>query len=124
MAKDDYFVIVYKVLVYLYAVLKRKIVFDVSKFEKSIGFKDISEEYFYDILKMMTDDGYITGLHFTKTYGNQYILITDLDNMKITSKGIEYLQDNPKMQGVKEFLVNNADTFVSIIMMVYQSTLQ
>lgn len=33
MAKDDYHVIVYKVLLYLYAVLKRKIVFDKISFD-------------------------------------------------------------------------------------------
>nr|DAM88885.1 MAG TPA: hypothetical protein [Caudoviricetes sp.] len=33
MAKDDYNVIVFKILTYLYAVLKRETVFDISKFK-------------------------------------------------------------------------------------------
>ncbi len=46
MAKDDYDIIVYRVLVYLYACLKRRILFDEAIFRATVR-KDIeSEEYF------------------------------------------------------------------------------
>lgn len=57
MTKDDYDVIVYRVLVYYYACLKRKIIFDKAGFNAAVK-KDIeSDEYFYDVLRMMQDEG-------------------------------------------------------------------
>lgn len=37
MAKDDCYVIVYKMLLYFYAVLKRKVVFNELTFNKAVG---------------------------------------------------------------------------------------
>ncbi len=50
MAKDDYDTIVYKILLYLYACLKRKIVFDRTTFFKAIDKDAICDEYLADIL--------------------------------------------------------------------------
>ncbi len=93
-AKDDYDVIVFKVLLYYYAVLKRKILFEKITFDKVIGINDISEEYFIEVLLMMQEDGYIKNLVVKKAWGGDYILLSDFDEIKITSKGIEYLKEN------------------------------
>ena len=45
MAKDDYDVIVFKILLYFYGCLKHDIKFEQVTFEKTVGMKDISEEY-------------------------------------------------------------------------------
>lgn len=45
MAKDDYDVIVYKVLVYYYACLKRRITFDKKVFEETV-MKGLNQSYF------------------------------------------------------------------------------
>ena len=45
MAKDDYYVVAFKILSYLYAVLKSKEVFTQQKYDKAIGKKNIDEEY-------------------------------------------------------------------------------
>lgn len=119
MAKDDYFVIVYKVLTYLYAVLKRKILFNNKEFEQSILKNRIDEDYFICILKMMQDDELIEGLSFLNAWGNEVILINDIDNIRITSKGIEYLSDNSKMNQVKKNLLESADIFASLIKLVF-----
>lgn len=102
MAKDDYDVIVFKVLLYYYAVLKRKILFEKVTFEKGIGINDISEEYFVEVLLMMQDDGFIKNIVVKKAWGGDYILLSDFDDIKITSKGIDYLKENAKMQKIKE----------------------
>lgn len=120
MAKDDYFVIVYKILLYLYAVFKRKVVFDEKDLKLSIIKKDeINEDYLIDILKMMQEDGLIKGLVFKNAWGSSILLINDLADMRITSQGIDYLQNNSKMQKVKDFLIESIDIFASLINIVF-----
>lgn len=115
MAKDDYDTIVFKILLYLYAVLKRKITFDEQAFYHAIGFKNIDNDYFINILYMMHEDGLIDGIVLKKAWGNTYILCSDLIDMTITSNGIHYLNDNKKMNKIKEYLLSNVDTIASLI---------
>lgn len=115
MAKDDYDTIVFKVLLYLYAVLKRKITFDEQTFYHATGYKYINEDYFITVLYMMSQERLINNLVFTKAWGNVCILCNDLCNMEITVEGIHYLIDNKKMNRVKEYLLSNVDTIASLI---------
>ena len=87
MADDDYFVMVYKLLIYFYGCLKRKIVFSNKKFEMMIK-SWVCGEYFEDILKMMSDEGYITGYTQLKVWGGE-ITTNGYDNIKITQKGLQ-----------------------------------
>jgi len=118
MAKDDYNVIVYKVLLYLYAIFKRKIPFDETEFKKSILKSGISEDYLIEVLKLMQDEELIKGLKFISAWGCELLLINEIRNAKITAKGIEYLTENSRMQKVKEFLIENVDIFASLIKLV------
>lgn len=101
MAKDDYFVLVYKLLEILYTVLKSgKAVTNDELKELSDG---IPLSYWEYILKALSKEGYVTGVVEIKSLsGNSIKLI----NLQITPKGIEYLQDNSKMQKAKEFVKN------------------
>lgn len=54
MAKDDYDHIVFKILVYLYGVLKRKYVFNEVEFLATVG--DIDSDYLTDILYMIREE--------------------------------------------------------------------
>jgi len=95
MAKDDYYVIVYKVLIYLYAVLKRKKVFDESEFKMIILKGRINEDYFISILELMQEDELITGLNFKKVWGNEVILVNDISDMKMSKTSFyKYISDN------------------------------
>lgn len=76
MARDDYYVIVYKILSYLYQCLK-------------LG-KKIDEEY-------------ISNVQYDRTWCGE-IIISNLDQAQITPKGIEYLDDNSLMEKAKKFL--------------------
>ena len=117
MAKDDYFVIVYKVLLYLYACFKRKTVFDTQVFLKSIKV-EVSEAYFDDILKMMQTEGYIEGFKYKKAWGGDVIRISEYEELEITQKGIEFLEDNSKMRKVKGFLLESVDIVAKLINIV------
>ena len=120
MAKDDYSVLVFRILTYFYGCLKRVTSFDEDVFKKAIGADTVPEGYIIDILRMMEDDGLITGLTFIKAWGNEYILISEIKEISITSKGIEYIQDNKKMKKIKEKIMENtADIITALIKLVF-----
>lgn len=102
MAKDDYDYVVFKILTYLYACMKRKSSFTESVFRQSIITEKVSEEYMCDILKAMTDESLIEGIVFTKAWGNTYIIVSDLSDIRITSEGVRYVINNDKMKIIKQ----------------------
>ena len=81
MAKDDYDVIVFKILTYLYALLKGKEIFDQAKYDKAISKKDINEEYLLRVYKMMSDEGLIEELAFKRAWGQDLIALFDESDM-------------------------------------------
>ena len=113
MAKDDYNVLVYKILVYLYACFKRRIVFDRKVFMKTIG--RVNEDYLADVLRLMKTQGLIDGYSCTKAWSGTYIMTSDFEDLEITAEGINYLQENDRMHKVGEFLVENADAIAGLI---------
>lgn len=118
MAKDDYDTIVFKILVCLYAILKRKIVFDEERFYQMVGYKYIKEGYFLNILYFMKQENLIDGIAISKSWGNEYILCSDLSDMFITPQGIHYLEENNKMNKIKEYFIENVDIISSLLMKV------
>lgn len=114
MAKDDYDVIVYRVLVYYYACLKRKIMFDAAVFDASVK-KDIeSDAYFFDVLRMMQNEGLIEGLDFANAWGGDIILISELSDARITADGIHYLKENSSMRRVADMLKTSVDIIANL----------
>lgn len=109
MAKDDYHVIVYRILVYLYACMKRKIMFEETTFEAAVRKYVVSDEYFADILRMMQEEDLIKGLLFVPAWGGNVILASDMDEARITAKGIRYLEENDKMKTIGEKLKESID---------------
>lgn len=79
MAKDDYDVLVYKITLYYYGVLKREIAYTDVSFKAAIKYKDISEEYLSDVIYMMQEDGYISGMAFVRIVPEQARYFTRID---------------------------------------------
>lgn len=119
MAKDDYNIITYKVLAYLYGIFKRKITYDHDVFSKLISLDEINEQYFSDILRNLQMEGYIQGVSFTKAWDNEFILISDYSDMIITHKGIQYLSENNSMKQIKEILINSVELIGSLIKIIF-----
>lgn len=115
MAKDDYDVIVFKILTYLYAVLKGKEVFTKDKYYLAIGKKNIDEQYLHRIYKLMSDEGLVDELAFTRAWGSVVIPLFSESDMMITAKGIHYLEENDKMKAAGRFLSDKADIIISLI---------
>ena len=100
MAKDDYFVMVYRILTYLYECFKQGERPDTCVFgPDALG---INSGYWGNIMESLLSEGYIKGICVVPHMGGGFgIKILEL---RITQKGIEFLQDNSKMAKVKEFL--------------------
>ena len=113
-AKDDYDVVVFKLLVYFYACLKRVTVFKQAEFDLITKKAGVDERYLLDILRMMQDEG----LAFTKAWGEELILLGNVSDAKITAEGIHYLQDNGRMKKVLAFLIDKADTIIGLVKLV------
>lgn len=108
MSKDDYYVIVYKILAYLYVQLKKgesvegeMLMYDGDLFQ-------INRTYWVYIFENLSKDGYITGLS-NITVGNGYYLKEQFPNCKITPKGIDYLCENSLAEKAKQFLKDIKD---------------
>lgn len=119
MAKDDYYVIVYKILLYYYACLKRKIFFDEFTLNKILEKNNINEEYLIEILYMMKKENLIDNVTVIKAWGNSLILTSELKDIKITSTGINYLEENNKLKKVKDFLLSKIDIVSELIKLVF-----
>ena len=118
MAKDWYGVVVYKILLYLYACLKRRILFDKAVFRKAIGGEAVNEEYLVNIFRMMQEGGLIEGGVFTHAWGDTYILTSEESDFRITAAGIEYLEENDKMKKIGHFLMDRMDFIAGLISLV------
>lgn len=62
----------------------------------------IPEGHLLDILSDLLDEGYVKGFKILETKTGRCIL--SLEDIGITMRGIEYLQDNSKMKKVHEAL--------------------
>ena len=105
LAKDDYHVIAYQILSYLYQQLKSGAPVDEQMLSAEALF-GINEKYRGYILKNLLNDGYITGILVKESKyinGQTNLHFLNLDECEITPKGIEYLTDNSFLNTAKEF---------------------
>ena len=101
MAKDDYYVIVYQILAYLYQCLKEGKDIDPENLKPKKLF-NINERYWLYILEHMQNEGLIEGFEKRQYINDQ--IVYEVENIQITPAGIGYLLDNSFIQKAKEFL--------------------
>lgn len=97
MAKDDMFVIMYKILAYLYACMKQGKKPDVD-LEQLAG---VNQPYYFSIIKELSEHGYVKGFRFLETKDYDLVIA---DNPRITMEGVEFLEENSKMHKAAKFL--------------------
>lgn len=103
MAKDDYYVIAGKILVYLYARLKGKQNIPPEQFLHGMSKEfPVSEEYFDFVLDEIHDHGYIK-MQTVKDWGGETVL-RDIDSIRITQEGIDFLSENSKIRKVLKMI--------------------
>lgn len=105
MARDDYFVIVYAILKYLYDCLKEDRTVDFDRISNTAY--GIPFSYWCYIIESMQEQGYIKGLGIKDTKDGK--ILSNHGCTQITPKGIEYLFENSLMQKVKKTLKDMKD---------------
>ena len=103
MAKDDYFVIVYQVLAYLYRCLKDGEDLDPELLAPTSRLLNINERYWGYIIENLQNDGFIRGASLKFAMGH-VLYECNLENCQITPKGIEYLCENSTIKKAYKFL--------------------
>lgn len=103
MAKDDYHVLVYRILVYLYACLKKCEKPSLEYMKNDTDAFPVGFDYWQYIFRNLYSDGYIEGVVSVPVIGDiKQVKVTD--ELMITPKGIEYLQENSSMKRAMNFL--------------------
>lgn len=106
MAKNDYFVIVYRILSYLYECFMLGERADISMFAPdALG---INNGYWANVMESIYNEGYIQGISIISRLSAAPGI--KLLNLKITQKGIEFLLENSKMSKAREFLKSVKET--------------
>lgn len=103
MAKDDYCVIVYQILSYLYQQLKKGKDIEVSLIQNDSKYLQINKRYWEYVITNLLKDGFIRGIVVEETIDGE-VDIYNLDKCEITPKGIEYLTDNSTIEKAKQFM--------------------
>lgn len=103
MASDDYFVIVYRILCYLYVQLKNGEPINEEYLMPTGKLFKINNTYWMFIMESLINDGYISNVCVMDDIleGKH---VCNLQEAQITTKGIKYLLDNSFLNRVKEFL--------------------
>lgn len=104
MAKDDYFVIVYRILVYLYACLKAGQRPSLEYLQPETHDFPVCPAYWQYIWRNIYKDGLVLGVRLVPILGEENKGIVLTDRLVITPKGIEYVGENSAMQRAKAFL--------------------
>lgn len=105
MAKDDYFVIVYQVLKYLYDCLKRgerpeAVYLQAARYS-------IPESYWAYIILSLINEGHVKGIATIPTKDG--IVLGDFQDATITPKGIAYLFENSLLEKAKRTIKDAKD---------------
>ncbi|GFH39841.1 YjcQ family protein [Lactococcus insecticola] len=107
MAKDDYHVIVYQILKYLYESLKNGTEIDFRLLEA--GNFGIYQKYWLFIMKSMKEQGFVSGVRIIGTQGR-----LDIKRIEITPSGIDYLLDDNLMSKAEK-AYNNVKDFIPLL---------
>lgn len=105
MAADDFDVVVFKVLSYLYQCIKAGVEPNPDKAQE---FAKINPVYWRAIISDLVDRKLVAAT-VLKTMGE-----TRYYDLRITSAGVDYLGESPKMRKVKEFLGAALDVAVHV----------
>ena len=102
MAKDDYHVIVYQILSYLYECLKNGKDINPKLLQANSTLFKVNDKYWQYIIVNICSMNLVSGISITKAYGGD-IVISNLEDAEITPIGIEYLCDNSFINKAKNF---------------------
>lgn len=94
MSNNNYFTIAFKILTYLRHCYENGEQPNPDVLQATTF--NISQEQYLNTLEMLKDDGYIKGIQFV--IGIDGRIPTNINNYKITSSGLQYLEENSMMK--------------------------
>ena len=106
MAANDYHVIMYQILLYLYDCLKKGVDPDNEVVDTYRKLHEINMRYWARVIIDMQKDGYIENAAIFSLDNVRWQGARIISDTTITRKGIEYLIDNSLMKQVKELGAN------------------
>ena len=104
MAKNDYFLLVYRVLAYLYECVKQGQRPDPEYLTHDTKHFPVNEIYWSYVITNLCQDGYMEGIQLVPILGRKEFGIKGMADIQITPKGIEYLQENSMMKKAAKVL--------------------
>lgn len=104
MAKNDYYVIAYQILAYLYQSLKNGDDIETDMLRPNSRLLQVNERYWSYIIYNLSAEGYIDGVCFVPLNGQRFPYVAKLDECMITPKGIEYLCENSSIKKAFHYL--------------------
>lgn len=103
MAKDDYHVIAFRILAYLYDCAKTGEKPDLRELRKSEPIlEELTDSYWQYVIKHIYLDGYAEGVKIGNVVGSSEQV--DARDIVITPKGIEYLENDSIMKKAYKYL--------------------
>lgn len=102
MAKDDMDVIMYKILRYMYEVMKQGKTPELSDMCYGCKLFTIPKGYWEQIIYELIEAGYVRGFLYCRTKDGP--VITMMDTAGITLSGVHFLEENSRMAKAKQFL--------------------
>lgn len=103
MAANDYHVIVYQILAYLYAQLKKGEAVDEKYLRYDGEMFSIPHSYWLYIMKSLADEEYISGVRITDN------TVIGLDKCMITPRGIGYICDDYTLEKARDYVAGRKD---------------
>lgn len=103
MASNDYHVIVYQILAYLYAQLKKGEDIDADFIRYEGNMFSIPYGYWLYIMTSLLNDGYVSGIRITED------AVIGLEKCTITPRGIEYICDDYALEKAREYISGRKD---------------
>lgn len=97
MAPDDYSVVVYKLLSYLYACIRSDVAPDIDKAREVAK---VGDAYFASVAAYLVAKGYAMGECVRDMNGTA----VSVESLAVTLEGVEYLEENSRMRKVRAFL--------------------
>ena len=116
MSYDDFDVIVYRVLRYIYSCMKEGVQ---PSLEKAQELSKCNDVYWSHVVRSMVDSGYVQGVKFHE-YLDQPPVPFARNTLGISQKGAQYLQENSKMHEVAQFL---GSAFEKLLEVAIKSTM-
>lgn len=100
MAQDDMFVVMYKIIAYLYDCMKKGADPDARQWDATA--MGVPEPYWKKVVKELVDHGLIDGVTIT-VLGSGDTIVTPVDP-KVTMEGVQFAQENSMMSKAAKFL--------------------